>query len=117
MNAAAVFYGPSDNEKKKQTVNNLNFARLRAAPISMLKYLQTYFETIKRVWIIAVESIIMLFVCHLSRCLAEFMFGCVWGKHKTFHALPNGRTRCAFELKAFSMLLTIFDGVTHYKPS
>lgn len=29
--AAAVFYGPSDN-KKKQTVNNLNFARAESCP-------------------------------------------------------------------------------------
>lgn len=88
----------------------------------MLKYLQTYFEggAIKRVWVTAVESIIMLFVCHLCRCLSEFMFVCVCvcvESTKLFTHCQNGRTRCAFELKAFSMLLTIFDGVTHYKPS
>lgn len=83
---------------KKQTVNNLNFARAaRAAPISMLKYLQTYLSlsasgagagAIKRVWIVAVESIIMLFVCHLCRFRFEFIFGLrlsVWlGNQKLF---------------------------------
>lgn len=66
MNATAVFYGPS--------------ARAESCPNKYAKIFADIFSdwggAIKRVWVIAVESIIMLFVCHLCRCLSQFMLAC-----------------------------------------
>lgn len=44
VNAAAVFYGPSDNEKTKQTVNNLNFARAESCPNKYAKIFADIFR-------------------------------------------------------------------------